>query len=135
MKRVICISVLSAFIFSLLLAFSIIWLHSAQWQLQWLNDGKVDEANIDTITEVTYTTLRNGLLFLLGSICTLTLYIVFALKEFKVFQPLVDKFNSKISAYKDKRKSTKQAKSEAEKQKRIQDLQAELDALKDETKS
>lgn len=130
-KRIIFISILSAFIFSLFLAFAIVGLRNAEWQLEYI-EGSPDN---ETLREYGLISLRNGLLFLAGSLCTIALYALFAVKEFKVFQPYVDKFNAKRNARKQERAAARAAKAETDTQKRIEELQAELDELQDKTNS
>lgn len=125
MKRVIAISVLSAFVFSLCLSFAIIWIQSAQIGLDYLHRHNIeDSADINDV----YNVLRNGLLFLAGSLCTVALYALFAVKEFKVFQPYVERYRAR----KEERAAAKRDKSVADKEKRLQELQAEIDELKKE---
>lgn len=134
MKRVIFISIISAFIFSLFLAYSIQALRSAQWQLEYLygeNIKEYGESYIESFRISAYTSLRNGLLSLAGSLCTLALYALIAVKEFKIFQPFVERHKEKHNARKSKRAARKEAKTQADKQKRIEELQAELDELQD----
>ena len=130
MKRVIFISLLAAFIFSLLLAFSIVNLKSAQWQLEYLYSENILETEIEGFRTTGYACLRNGLLFLFGSLCTIALYVLFALKEFKVFQPYVDKYKAKQEVRRTARAAAREAKADANRQKRIEELQAELQELK-----
>lgn len=132
MKRIIVISIISAFIFSLFLAFSIEWLKTTQWQLEIAFDNISSEAYREAMKEAGFASLRNGLLFLAGSICTLALYALIALKEFKIFQPFMERQKEKRNARKSERLSRKEAKTQADKQKRIEELQKELDELKDD---
>lgn len=129
MKRAIFITLLSAFLFSLLLAYSVVYLEAAKNSFESLQNEYRSEY-IEAIQYSFNNALRNGLLFLAGSLCTIALYALFAVKEFKVFQPYVDKLNAKRNARKTERLARKQAKSETDKQKRIEELQAELDTLK-----
>ena len=125
MKRIIFISILSAFVFSLFLAFSIQYLHSAQWQLELVQSNNIldyDIEQIEHLKESAYALLRIGLLFLAGSLCTLALYALIAIKEFKIFQPFMKR-------QKEKRLARKEAKTQAAKQTRIEKLQAERDKL------
>jgi hypothetical protein len=122
----------------LFLAFSIQYLHSAQWQLELVQSNNILDYEIEQIEhlkESAYALLRNGLLFLAGSLCTLALYALIALKEFKIFQPFVERQKEKRNARKSERLARKEAKTQADKQKRIEELQAELDELKDKTNS
>lgn len=125
MKRVIAISVLSAFVFSLCLAFAIIWLQSAQTGLDYLH-----RHNVEDIAEIEYmyNVLRNGLLFLAGSLCTVALYALYAVKEFKVFQPYVERYRAR----KEERAAARKANAMAKKEKRISELQTEIDEMKKE---
>lgn len=123
MKRVICISVLSAFVFSLLLAFAIVWLQSASVGLDYLHKHNIeDSAEINDV----YSVLRNGLLFIFGALCTLALYALYAVKEFKVFQPYVERYKAR----KAERAATRKEKALSDKERRLQELQSELDEMK-----
>lgn len=135
MKRIIVISIISAFIFSLFLAFSIEWLKTTQWQLEIAFDNISSEAYREAMKEAGFASLRNGLLFLAGSLCTIALYALIALKEFKIFQPFMERQKEKRNARKSERLARKEAKTQADKQKRIEELQAELDELNAEEKS
>lgn len=60
---------------------------------------------------------------LLATIADITAIVLLTLKEFPLFKPLVDKFKAR-------KEKNKQEKAEAERQARIEQLQAELDELK-----
>ncbi len=70
--------------------------------------------------------LPYGLISLIASISTFAAMIIIAVKEFPVFQPLIEK----IKARKAERAVAKEEKAQADKQQRIEKLTAELEQLK-----
>lgn len=128
MKRVICISILCAFVFSLLLAFSIINIRSAIIIFRTIANDGVNENTITTLTDSAYTCIQYATLFFIGALCIIALYALFAIKEFKVFQPYIERHRAR----KEERAAAKREKSVADKEKRLQALQAEIDELKKE---
>ena len=67
-----------------------------------------------------------GIISLIAFGCNLSALILFTIKEFQTFQPLIDKYNAR----KQERAAARAAKADADKQKRIEELQAELQELK-----
>ena len=122
MKRTLFIEILLVLIFSLLIALNIyLWRDATTFKkvLDTFSDPEpyIKSCNI----RFTYSVLA-----LIANFSTFLAMILVAIKDLPVFQPLRDKFAMRKSA----RLQAKAEKSKAEKQARIEQLQAELEELK-----
>ena len=109
MKKTITIEILLLFVFGVLIAISIIFLQLAANQF-------IIAEQLTPVIETARKNLMYGLFLLIAAIADLVVIILIALKDFP-------KIKQSIAEHKAVRKTTK-------KQKRIDALQAELDALK-----
>lgn len=73
-----------------------------------------------------------GSVSIFPAIADIAAMTLIAVKKFPVFKPLKDKIATRHVARKETRTAAKAAKAEAEKQKRIEELEAELHSLKKE---
>ena len=111
MKKTIFIEILLFFIFAVLLALSIIFLQMAVAQF-----NLPEQYHFPAIDAAARSNLMYGLFLLLAAIADLVVIILITLKDFpKIMESI---------------KTRKAARKKAKKQKRIADLQAELDELK-----
>lgn len=111
MKRTIIIEIILLFNMCLSAFFAIKFIQGIfQYNVNW-----------STSYYITMTTL-----YLLSFVSLLAVFIIVAIKDFPVFKPLLDKHNAR----KQKRAQTKAERAEIEKQKRIEQLETELEELK-----
>ena len=113
MKRSIFIEILLLFIFAVLLAFGIIFLQSAITQLT-----AAPEYHWEAIDERARKNLLYGIFLLLAAIADLVVIILITLKDFPKIKQSIE--------------ARKAAHKEVKKQKRIEELKAELDELQDD---
>ena len=71
-----------------------------------------------------------GSAYFIAVLADVAAMVLIAVKEFPVFKPLTDKIAARHAACKEARAAAKAAKAETEKQKRIEQLEAELHSLK-----
>ncbi len=127
MKRVVLIEVLLLLSFCVLLSFTIIFLHSAAVRFDTASIAGDDKS---FWLEIAYENFSYGFPCLVGALSNLTAMILIAIKDFKVFEPLRNKYSDKRNARKSVRLAAKQAKADADKQKEIAELEAKLNELK-----
>ena len=116
MKKSIIIEILLLFIFAVLIAISIIFLQKSISQLT-----AAPEYHWEAIDERARAELMYGIFLLLAAIADLVVIVLIALKDFPKIKQSIE--------------TRKTARKEAKKQKRIADLQAELDKLNAEDKT
>lgn len=127
MKRIIIIESLLIFIFAILVTLfvphlqqAIIWFKDIHWNIaQGFSPHPLSY-------KYAYTNLSYSIFSFLAAIADIAVMVLIAIKEFKVFQPLIDKHNAR----KQERAAARTAKAESEKRKRIEQLQAELEELR-----
>lgn len=123
MKRVVLIEILLFLSFCVLLSLCIIFLHGAAERFE--TAGLAGDPN-SFWWEIAHEYFALGFPCLIAAISNLGAMILIAIKEFKVFQPIIDRHNARKS----ERTAAKQAKAEADKQKEIAELEAKLNELK-----
>lgn len=127
MKRIIIIESLLIFVFAILVVLfvphirqTIIWFKDIHWNiLQGFSPHPLSY-------KYAYTNLSYSIFSFLAAIADIAVMALVAIKEFKVFQPLIDKHNARKQA----RAAARTAKAESEKQKEIAELEKRLDELK-----
>ncbi len=85
---------------------------------------------IENYSSLLKTLIGYGSVSLLALLADLAAMVLIAIKDFPVFHPLVEKAKAKSTARKQSKEQSKAARAEANKQARIEQLQAELDELK-----
>lgn len=137
MKRTVFIEILLLVVLGVLLYISINSFIGASRSFIWakrFSEEAYEEYIIETYRSQAMRLLLFGLLlYLPAALADIAAMVLIAVKEFPVFKPLTDKIAARHAARKDARAAAKTAKAEAEKQKRIEELEAELHNLnKDE---
>ena len=125
MKKIILIELLLCFAMAVLLAecilcFKVCVGHFENYYSEFFIATK--ELNLQWAIEY----LFRGIASLLACIAVIIIIGMIAVRNFKVFQPLIDKHNAR----KQELAAARAAKADADKQKRIEELQAELQELK-----
>lgn len=138
MKKTILIEILLFFVFVWLIYGTVIWWSSANYEVVELKHFLTNFSPDNFATFETYTNTLAGLksytaravtcaiISTLATLSTLAAIIVIAIKDISCFKLLIDKIKAKL----EERKIAKAEKAEADKQARIEQLQAELDELK-----
>lgn len=125
MKRIIIIEVILLCIFAIFIAINTYLWRSISYLIDVLKS--YDEPTLANSLNIE---LSYGISALFGCLFTLITIILIAIKDFPCFKPLLDKLNAHKQARKEKRTQAKAECAEAEKQQRIEQLQAELEELK-----
>lgn len=132
MKRTIIIEILLLCICAILVSSLIphiqqahLWFSDIKWEL---SQGITPH---DLAYKYAYTNLIYAIFSFLAIIADLFVISLIAIQNFKFFQPLINKRNERKQA----RAAAKQARDEEAKQKRIEELQAELNALNNSDES
>ena len=124
MKKIVLIELLGCFICVVLLAECILCLQVSVGHFKnYYSDFFIATKELTWQWAIEY--LLRGLASLLACIADIIVMGMIAVRNFKVFQPLIDKYNAR----KQERAAARSAKADADKQKRIEELKAELDAL------
>lgn len=124
MKRSVIIECLLLLTTSILIFLGSWYLNRAH--VSFVHANGVPEDIAPDILSSAYRFLTHGLLALLAALCTLAAMIMIAIKDFPCFKPLIDKFKARREA----KAEAKTEKAVADKQARIEQLQAELNELK-----
>lgn len=142
MKRTIVIEVLLSFIFVVLAYLFISYLINAvqnfsfadNWLKSNLESGYDGESVLNEAEIIKEAATRQilfaTLLYLPAVLADLAAMIIIAIHPLPGFKPLVEKYSKWSSSRKEAREAERAEKAEADKQRRIEELQAELDALK-----
>ena len=120
MKKSIVIEVLLLFVLAVLIADCVKFFQASIAHFN-LSDSPAYDAFYKTAIDQ----LVRGIFALLACIADIFVMVLVALKDFKLFMPLIEKHNAR----KQELAAARAAKADADKQKRIEELQAELDAL------
>ena len=118
MKKTIVIEILLLFVFSVLFAFCVIYLNDAVYYFNPLRG----------LERLALLELIYGLIFLIAAIVDLVVMFLIATRD-------IPKLKQAIENRKQRAAARKEAKKQADKRKRIEELQAELDELQDKTNS
>ena len=133
MKRTVFIEILLLVVLGVLLYIAINSFIGASQSFSWAKrfSEEGEDYIIETYRSQAVRLLLFGLLLYLPAILAdVAAMTLIAVKEFPVFKPLTDKIAARHAARKEARNTAKAAKAEAEKQKRIEQLEAELHSLK-----
>lgn len=136
MKKTVIIEILLLFVFGFLLAILTMFFRSLQNNIQGLNmlESFNNPDYYGESIDLTKKTINTDIIYIVFTILScfadIAVIVLIAIKDFPVFQPIVDKYTAWATA----RKADNQAKAnevaEAKKQQRIADLEKELNELK-----
>ena len=126
MKKQIVIEILLLFVLAVLIAISTNFLQTSITHF-----NHYHSENYEVFKEWGIQQLVWGIFALLACIADIAVMVLVALKDFKLFMPLIEKHNARKAQI----AAARAAKADADKQKRIEELQAELDDLQDKTNS
>lgn len=128
MKRVIFIEILLIFILSFLLVATISYWKNVEFLVNYYNNHLQDTVSWnDFVSAYGFdNNLTYSIISLIAVLANLIAIILITTKNFPVFKPLVDKYNAR----KQKHAQAKAERAEIEKQKRIEQLETELEELK-----
>lgn len=124
------ITIITEFLLTFVLIILLYWgVRSFLNCVSYLNIARGDEVGSSLYIECMhyfYVHLALGIATMISCIFDIIAAILIALKDIKIFQPLVDKFNSRKQA----RAAAREAKAKESKQKQIAELEQKLDELK-----
>lgn len=123
MKKTIIIEVLLLFVTAVLAYFCVTYWTGVN---TYIKHNLINEQHLESFRQI----LTFAIFITIGLLSALAAIILIAIKDFPIFQPLVEKAKAKSNARKQSKEQTKAARTEANKQARIEQLQAELDELK-----
>ncbi len=128
MKRSIVISILLLFVSASLICISVMYWKSVNHFIQLYEVNFRQTLSWDEFARdySFYKTLSYAIISVLAAISSLVSIILIAVKDFPVFKPIVDKF----TARKEKCAQAKAERTEAKKQAKISELEAQLEELK-----
>lgn len=126
MKKTFCIEVLLLFVFIVLIACCASYFIIVANNLAVINVYKQHNENYLEVLTGVYIYSILGTFSILAILADLAAMIIIAIKDFPAFKPLADKLNAR----KEQRQQAKDEKAEADKQAKIERLQAELGELK-----